>query len=317
MRRMMRVLIMVNPQSRCGYWAFVVSLLCLLSHLANGNAAEPIRVVVWDEQQPAQKQAYENFLGQAIADHLNKQPQIVARSMKLDDAEQGLSAETLDFAQVLIWWGHVRQREIKPEKGREIVERIKSGQLSLIALHSAHWSTPFVEAMYERTRIDAAKQFQVEGRNVEFEFVPPPLLYTVPTHGSILTPAYYGYRRGAMDIKVRVDMPNCCFPDYRADGAPSTVTVLKPEHPVAMGLPKTFRIPRTEMYNEPFHVPQPDDVVFEEKWEKGERFRSGLIWTLGKGRVFYFRPGHETYDVYKQPEPLKVIENAVRWLGVH
>ena len=68
------------------------------------------------------------------------------------------------------------------------------------------------------------------------------------------------------------------------------------------------------MYGEPFHVPPPDDVVFEEKWDKGERLRSGCVWRVGKGRVFYFRPGHETYPVYKQAEPLRVIENAVRWL---
>jgi trehalose utilization protein len=69
------------------------------------------------------------------------------------------------------------------------------------------------------------------------------------------------------------------------------------------------------MYNEPFHVPPPDEVVFEEKWDKGEHFRSGCVWQVGNGRVFYFRPGHETYPVYQQAEPLRVLENAVRWLG--
>ncbi|HND52246.1 MAG TPA: ThuA domain-containing protein [Pirellulaceae bacterium] len=280
------------------------------------SRAADVRVVVWDEQQPAQKQAYDDFLGNAIAAHLKSKPGFVVRSMKLDDAEQGLSAETLDFAQVLIWWGHVRHREIKPEKGREIVERIKAGRLSLIALHSAHWSTPFVESMYERTRQDAARLFpETGGRKVTFEFVAPPQTFTVPAHGSLLTPAYYAVRRGGRDVHVRVDLPNCCFPDYRADGAPSTVAVLKPDHPVAAGLPKSFTIPRTEMYNDPFHVPPADDALFEESWAKGEKFRSGLIWKIGEGRVFYFRPGHETYDVYKQPEPLRVIENATRWLG--
>ncbi len=36
---------------------------------------------------------------------------------------------------------------------------------------------------------------------------------------------------------------------------------------------------------------------------------------LAKGRVVYFRPGHEIYPIYQQAEPLLVIENAVRWLG--
>ncbi len=69
------------------------------------------------------------------------------------------------------------------------------------------------------------------------------------------------------------------------------------------------------MYDEPFHVPDPDEVIFEERWPTGEWFRSGMVWTIGKGRVFYFRPGHETFPVYKQPLPLKVITNAVRWLA--
>ena len=69
------------------------------------------------------------------------------------------------------------------------------------------------------------------------------------------------------------------------------------------------------MYGEPFHVPAPDEVVFEEKWDKGESFRSGSVWKVGKGRVFYFRPGHETYPIFKQAEPLRVVENAVRWMA--
>jgi trehalose utilization protein len=69
------------------------------------------------------------------------------------------------------------------------------------------------------------------------------------------------------------------------------------------------------MYAEPFHVPEPDTVVFKETFAGGEWFRSGMIWKLGKGKVFYFRPGHETYPVYKEKLPLMVIENAVRWMG--
>ena len=91
--------------------------------------------------------------------------------------------------------------------------------------------------------------------------------------------------------------------------------VLLPDHPIAAGLPETFTIPHTEMYDEPFHVPEPDEVIFREDWELGEKFRSGCVWKLGEGHVFYFRPGHETFDVYLQTEPLQVLENASRWLG--
>jgi trehalose utilization protein len=56
-------------------------------------------------------------------------------------------------------------------------------------------------------------------------------------------------------------------------------------------------------------------VVFEERWAGGEWFRSGMVWQLGKGRVVYFRPGHETFAVYKERPVLQFLENAVRWLG--
>ena len=70
------------------------------------------------------------------------------------------------------------------------------------------------------------------------------------------------------------------------------------------------------MDNEPFHVREPDEVVFEEKWELGKRFRSGMVWNIGKGKVFYFRPGHETYPVYKQPELIQGIATPViGWEG--
>jgi trehalose utilization protein len=278
-------------------------------------AANPIRVVVWDEQQPAQKQAYENFLGNAIADYLKTREGISVRSVCMNDPEQGLSAEILDQAQVLIWWGHVRQQEISVEKARDIVARVQRGQLSLVALHSAHWSVPFIEAMNERTRQDAQKRYPQlpNGPQVDFEFIPSPGRF-VPTADSLVTPAYYALRQGKV-TKVRVDLPNCCFSSYRADGKPSHVNVLLPDHPLARGLPKTFDIPHDEMYNEPFHVPTPDEVVFEERWDLGERFRGGCVWKLGQGRVFYFRPGHETFAVFKQPETLTIMENAVRWLG--
>jgi trehalose utilization protein len=93
------------------------------------------------------------------------------------------------------------------------------------------------------------------------------------------------------------------------------MTVTAPSHPIAKGLPKSFEVKATEMYNEPFHVPDQDEVIFEERWEPGEWFRSGMVWNSGEGKVFCFRPGHETYPVFKQPEIIQVIANACRWLG--
>jgi len=39
------------------------------------------------------------------------------------------------------------------------------------------------------------------------------------------------------------------------------------------------------------------------------------LWNFGKGKVFYFRPGHETFPIYFQPEVQQVLKNAVRFLA--
>lgn len=54
--------------------------LFLLSTLA--VAAADIRVVVWDEQQPRQEATYENFLSNAIANHLKTQPGLKVCSVR-------------------------------------------------------------------------------------------------------------------------------------------------------------------------------------------------------------------------------------------
>jgi trehalose utilization protein len=275
----------------------------------------PVRVVVWDEQQPEQRQAYRNYLGNEIAEHLRRLPGLSVRSVRLDDSKQGLGDGVLEKCDVLIWWGHVRQREVKLEVGRRIVERIKAGKLSLIALHSAHWSTPFIEAMNERAVQDAlAKLTPEERKTVQVKRLPP-LRYVPPKRGDPLTPSARRKVDESGAMVLEVFLPNCCFPAYRADGKPSHVRALLPKHPIAAGLPEKFDLPSTEMYDEPFHVPAPDEVVFEERWDGGEHFRSGCVWRLGKGRVFYFRPGHETYGVYLRPEPLRILANAARWLA--
>ena len=282
---------------------------------AGETKEKSINVVVWDERQPQQKQAYENFLGNQIAGHLKTLPGFAVQSVSIDDPHKGLSPLVLRDADVLVWWGHVRQAEITPEMAKPIIDRIREGTLSLIALHSAHWATPFVEAMNERTRTDAEKSSKGEGRKVEITYVPPPRKYTVPKEADRLTPYTEWRKLPDGTEKATVHLPYCCFPYYRADGKPSQVRVLKTDHPIAKDLPKSFELPQTEMYGEVFHVPEPDEVVFEERWASGDWFRSGMVWKIGKGRVFYFRPGHETYAVYKQANALRVIENAVRWLA--
>lgn len=302
-------------QTRREFVAVATTGAVLGGGLEAALAPKPVRVLVWDEQQTEQKRAYDNFLGNQIAEHLKTKPGLSVKSASIHDEEKGLSPAFLRGCDVLVWWGHVRHADITPQMAQPILDRIKEGTLSLIALHSAHWSTPFVQAMFERTRTDAQKKLQPEGGPIDVTFVEPAKRFSAPRQDERLTPFIDLKKFPDGARKAKVYLPNCCFPAYRNDGKPSQIRVLKPDHPIVSGLPAVFDLPRTEMYSEPFHVPEPDEVILEERWATGEWFRSGMVWNIGKGKVFYFRPGHETYPVFKEKTVLQILENAVRWLA--
>jgi len=106
-----------------------------------------------------------------------------------------------------------------------------------------------------------------------------------------------------------------CSLKWREIGERERLWVVSPGHPIAAGLGEYFEIPHVEMYGEYFDIPQPDDLVFISWFQGGEVFRSGCVWRRGKGRVFYFRPGHETLPIFFHEQVQKVITNAVRWLA--
>ena len=91
------------------------------------------------------------------------------------------------------------------------------------------------------------------------------------------------------------------------------IYVTSPSHPIAQGLPDSFELPNEEMYGEYFDIPKPDDVVFMGWFKGGCVFRSGVTFTRGYGKIFYFQPGHEAYPVYYDKNIQKVITNAVHW----
>ncbi|NLX37076.1 MAG: trehalose utilization protein ThuA [Chloroflexi bacterium] len=104
-----------------------------------------------------------------------------------------------------------------------------------------------------------------------------------------------------------------CSLKWREAGERERIWVVDPGHPIAKGLPESFVVPHCEMYGEFFDIPKPDALVFLSWFQGGEVFRSGVAYHRGKGKVFYFRPGHETFPIFYQPEIKQVITNAVRW----
>lgn len=104
-----------------------------------------------------------------------------------------------------------------------------------------------------------------------------------------------------------------CSLRWREAGERERLWVVNPSHPITQGIDKAIELPNSEMYGEPFLVPEPLETVFVSWFEGGEVFRSGLTYQRGAGRIFYFEPGHETYPIYHDPQIRTVLRNAVRW----
>lgn len=221
--------------------------------------AEPPRrrVLVWSEG-TAPKEVYPNDINAAVAEGLKPLKDWDVACGTLSDPDQGVSEEALNKTDVLIWWGHIRHRNVKPELVDRICRRVKEDGMGFIALHSSHFSL-------------ALKK----------------LLGT-----------------------------DCGFAAYVCDGSGLQVTVKDANHPIAQGI-SDFSLANTERYTEPFQVPPPEAVVFDGVYKRPdgseEESRQGLVWTVGKGKVFYFQPGHETYPHFCDANVRKILCNAVEW----
>ena len=241
-----------------------------------------IRVLVWDENPShSDKKLYPGNLRAAIAEGLTQLSQggeLVVKTANLDDPNQGITDEILADTDVLIWWGHARHGEVKDAVAAKVKERAHKHGLGVVVLHSGHYSKVFQ---------------QVVGGP--------------------------GHLKGG----------------WRESTDSETIRVAAPWHPVAAGV-EDFVLDNEEMYGSPFDVPPYETLVFQSLFSVGgESFPSGIAWTVGdgidpeftsgpgnavnqghgKGRLFYFRPGHETYPTYLDSRVRKVIYNAVRWAG--
>jgi len=108
----------------------------------------------------------------------------------------------------------------------------------------------------------------------------------------------------------------CSWGEYVADGTTVEIIVKEPKHPICKGV-STFKLPKIERYGEPFACPPPESVpldgIYTRPDGKTQPGRMGLCWTIGQGKVFYFTPGHETYNDYYRPEIRRIFVNAVQW----
>jgi trehalose utilization protein len=93
------------------------------------------------------------------------------------------------------------------------------------------------------------------------------------------------------------------------------VWTVKQSHAIEAGVEWPLVIPKLELYGELFEFPERDVLFFISSFEGGEVFRSGVTFSRGKGRIFYFSPGDQEYPVYHQPQIQRVIANGVGWVA--
>lgn len=108
-------------------------------------------------------------------------------------------------------------------------------------------------------------------------------------------------------------MGTTCDLKWREADEKERLWVVDPTHPITEGLNSYIELDKEEMYGEHFDIPAPDETIFISWFEGGEVFRSGVTFKRGKGKIFYFRPGHESYPTYYNKEIQRVIKNGVQW----
>lgn len=108
-------------------------------------------------------------------------------------------------------------------------------------------------------------------------------------------------------------MGTSCDLKWREADEKERLWVVEPSHPIVEGIGEFIELEREEMYGEHFDIPAPDELIFTSWFEGGEIFRSGCTYKRGNGKVFYFRPGHETYPTYHNKDIQRVIMNAIKW----
>lgn len=107
---------------------------------ATAGAAEKRCVVVWSEG-TAPTNVYPNDINGAIAAGLKADLsgwEVVTAS--LGDPDQGLPDALLNRADVLIWWGHKKHKDVNDALVAKIVKRVKEDGMGFVSLHSSHFA---------------------------------------------------------------------------------------------------------------------------------------------------------------------------------
>lgn len=94
-----------------------------------------------------------------------------------------------------------------------------------------------------------------------------------------------------------------------------TVSASAPRHPIARGV-GPFQLLEVGRVGSVLITPPPDVRVFESEQEgTGVRDPEGLVWRVGRGRVFFFRPQLNDGSILEREPIRRILRNAARWCG--
>ncbi|MCI8633612.1 MAG: trehalose utilization protein ThuA [Lachnospiraceae bacterium] len=105
-----------------------------------------------------------------------------------------------------------------------------------------------------------------------------------------------------------------CSVHWRESNENGHIWLLDETHPIVQGVQNPLDLSAEETYAEPFDIPQPDELLGVTWWKGGEIFRGMNLYRRGRGKIFYFHPGHETLPSYYNEQVLRVIDNALHYL---
>ena len=110
-----------------------------------------INVTVWneygeDQSTPAVTNVYPRGMHITIAEFLNQNEGISAKTAILSESEHGLTEAVLDHTDVLIWWGHLHHGKVEDHIADRVVDHVRRG-MGIIFLHSAHQAKPMMRLL--------------------------------------------------------------------------------------------------------------------------------------------------------------------------
>lgn len=124
-----------------------------------------IKVLIWNEfyhekAEPEIAKIYPDGIHGYLKSVLSDEFEVETATLE-DDECCGLTKEKLDSADVLIWWAHLRHKDVPDEVAKMVQEAVWRG-LGVIFLHSAHYSKPFKLLMGTSCNLDWVEKAESE-----------------------------------------------------------------------------------------------------------------------------------------------------------